>query len=154
MILSLDPGLNNIGYSIFDNKNEKIILTSELSIKEKCLYKKLAISYETFLQLFQQYNFKTFLFEKPTFINKGATSQNINFNLGTILSLAAINKCEIQSYAPKQIKKILTGNGNADKNEVAKEVSKYFKIKDSFTSNHSSDSLAVLICFLKSQDVG
>lgn len=154
MILSIDPGLNNIGFSIYDHSSKEIIKTSELTIKEKCLYKKLAISYETFLNLFQTYNFTYFLYEKPTFINKGATSQNINFNLGTILSLAAINKCEIKSFAPKEIKKLLTGNGNADKNEVAKEVSKYFKITNSFTSNHSSDSLAVLICWLKSRSMG
>ena len=148
MILSLNPGLNNIGYSIYDLKSKQIIKTSELTIKEKDLYKKLAISYQTFLHLFEQYSFNVFVFEKPTFINKGATSQNINFNLGTILSLAALNNCTIKSFAPKQIKKLTTGNGNADKNEVAASVSKYFNIDDNFTSNHASDSLAVLICYL------
>lgn len=154
MILSIDPGLNNIGYSIYNNSSKKIIKTSELTLKEKCLYKKLAISYQTFLNLFEQYSFKTFLFEKPTFINKGASGQNINFNLGTILSLAAINKCEIKSYAPKEVKKVVTGNGNADKNEVARKVANYFNLTNNFSSNHASDSLAVLICFLKSHSVG
>lgn len=154
MILSIDPGLNNIGFTVYDSKNKQIIKTSELTIKEKDLYKKLAISYSFFLNLFKQYSFNVFTFEKPTFINKGLVSQNINYNLGTILSLAATNNCKIESFAPKQIKKIITGNGNADKNEVARGVSKYFKISNSFTSNHSSDSLAVLICFLKSQSMG
>lgn len=148
MILSLDPGLNNIGYTIYDHANQTIIQNSELTIVEKDLYKKLAISYDFFLHLFSKYQFNVLAFEKPTFVNKGCSGQNINFNLGTIISLAATNNCKIYDYSPKQIKKLCTGNGNADKKLVAESVAKYFTIENSFSSNHASDSLAVLLCYL------
>ena len=99
-ILSLDPGLNNIGYTIYDNAKKIIIQNSELTIVEKSLYKKLAVSYDFFLQLFNTYQFNVLIFEKPTFVNKGASGQNINFNLGTIISLAATSYFQIYVSAP------------------------------------------------------
>ena len=149
MILAIDPGLINIGYSIYDHNESSIIVSSELSIKEKALIDRLRISCNFFMELFDNYQFHTFLYEQPTFNSRGNTGQHINFNLGTIISLAAINQCTIKSFSPKEVKKLVSGNGNADKNVVAESVSKFFKIDNDFTSNHASDSLAVLMSYLK-----
>ena len=149
MILAIDPGLVNIGYSIYDLDNSSIIVSSELTIKEKGLIDRLAISYRFFLNLFNSYQFNVFIYEQPTFNNRGSCGQHINFNLGTIISLAAINQCSIKSFTPKEIKKLVAGNGNADKKDVALSVSNYFNVENDFTSNHASDSLAVLMSYLK-----
>ena len=149
MILSIDPGLINIGYTIYDLDNASIVKSSELTIKEKALIDRLAISCNFFMELFNSYQFNVFLYEQPTLKNCGSSGQHINFNLGTIISLAAINQCTIKSFSPKEIKKLVAGNGNADKKDVALSVSNYFNVENDFTSNHASDSLAVLMSYLK-----
>lgn len=149
MILSIDPGLNNIGYTVYDEINNIIITNSEFSPTNKILKNKLVEIYNFFNILLSLNKITYFIYENPVFLNQGDISQKVNFSLGILLLLAAINNCEIYYYSAKQIKKELTGNGNADKEDIANKCSEYFKIKNKFTSNHASDSLAVLITYLK-----
>lgn len=149
MILSLDPGLVNIGYSIYDEDNKKILKTGELVNREDSFLKKLKEIYIYFKAYFEKYSINTFVYEKPVFLGRGENGILISYCLAIILLLCSLNETKVFCYTPKKVKKEVTGEGTSDKHQVAKKVSEYFKIENKFSSNHASDSLAVLICYLK-----
>ena len=49
--------------------------------------------------------------------------------------------------APKEVKKIVTGNGNASKECVQKSLKAFFKYQGHFSSYDASDALAVALAF-------
>lgn len=150
IVLSVDPGLNNIGYNLY-NKDEKIVIKhGEYKNSSNILELKLIEIFNLFKKIFEENNITELVYENPVFLSRGDIGQKIAFALGILLLIAGLNKCKIYSYSAKYIKKEVTGNGNADKKEVEQKVKEYFKIK-TITSNHASDSLAVLITYIKNE---
>jgi crossover junction endodeoxyribonuclease RuvC len=152
-ILAVDPGLNNIGVTVYDLDTNTIVVNTELKCSKDTIQNKLVKIYTYFKNIFDNYNIQKIVYEDPVFIQRGDIGQKINFSLGLIVLFAGMYKSEIYHYSAKQIKKTVTGNGNADKELVAKNCILYFQLDETtiFTSDHASDSLAILITYLKSK---
>jgi crossover junction endodeoxyribonuclease RuvC len=152
IILAIDPGTTNIGYCIYDATNKNIITTSTIISPQKNFEDKLLNIYNSFKLIIDEYNPQLFIYEKPVFANRGTISSEINQALGIIIALFKLQNNKLQNnihfYSAKQIKKLVTGNGLADKKDVADKVARYFNIENNFATNHSSDSVAVLASYL------
>ena len=59
---------------------------------------------------------------------------------------AASNEIKIFEYSAKKIKQAVTGNGNANKEQVKFMVMSMLNIKDIAISLDASDALAIAIC--------
>ncbi len=59
---------------------------------------------------------------------------------------AASNKITIFEYSAKKIKQSVTGNGNADKNQVKFMVGSILNIKNLDIPLDASDALAIALC--------
>ena len=67
---------------------------------------------------------------------------------GVILAVLAAADVEVVEYAPAAVKKAITGNGRADKEQVATMVRRTLgKEADNLPHDHS-DALAVALCYL------
>ncbi|HBX64914.1 MAG TPA: crossover junction endodeoxyribonuclease RuvC, partial [Balneolaceae bacterium] len=55
---------------------------------------------------------------------------------------------DVTEYFPKVVKKSITGNGNASKEQVAFMLNKMVKLPDEKLSNDATDALAVAWCHL------
>ncbi|MCH7730312.1 crossover junction endodeoxyribonuclease RuvC, partial [Patescibacteria group bacterium] len=98
--------------------------------------------------------------EKLFFARNAKTVMRVGQALGVMLLSAARAKAEIYEYAPKTIKKVLTGNGNADKKTVQKHVRKILgskvrsRKKQKTHFDNSADALAVAICHVIKSEGG
>jgi crossover junction endodeoxyribonuclease RuvC len=60
---------------------------------------------------------------------------------------------KIEEIAPTTVKKLVAGSGKADKEEVAVNARKYLKTEVDFKTNDESDAVAVILAYLKKQEV-
>ena len=64
---------------------------------------------------------------------------------GVVLLVARQNNLPIFEYTPNEIKKIMTGYGNAKKNQVQEMVKLHLKLKDVPKPDDAADALAAAI---------
>lgn len=68
--------------------------------------------------------------------------------------IAYINKFDtVHEIAPTSVKKYITGNGKASKDDVAKSVNTYLGTNINFNTDDESDAVAVGIAYLKQKKV-
>ena len=152
-IIGIDPGLRKTGWAVLRITNSKnldsildcgVIKTSNnVSLPER-----LAILHLNITQILNQYNPYVVSMEK-VFINKNAdTSLLLCQARGAILAAIAIKKINIQEFATNSIKKTVTGNGHASKDEIQKML--FLITKHSFLSSQYdiSDAVAAALCFI------
>ncbi len=146
-ILGIDPGSRNLGYCIlfFDGKNYSLVEAGLLKIKKDSLQ-------EQILEL--TYGLDT-IFASHEIDEVAIEDIFYAFNPKTVLKLAqfrgALSLKVLQSvgffaeYTPLQIKKALTGNGKATKEQVAFMVKRFLGIKKEIKPLDITDAMAVAI---------
>lgn len=138
IILGIDPGYVNIAYTVFDSSTKKVLKSAKVEGR------KLKSVYDNFEQLLLEFKIDALHIESqychPR--NQSVYSKTLERN-GIILLLCELNNIEVKSITPTSLKKKITGNGKADKNDIIKIVSPYFEGK-SF-DNHQADSLALCL---------
>lgn len=141
--MGIDASLTNSGIAITNFNKEIITLhtiktTNNTPLPERILH----ISTE-FERLIELHNVQLILFEN----NYTGGSKEVNWVIGNIYRIAAERSIEIKTYAPSSVKKAVTGNGRANKNELKPYIYKIFgKLK---TNEHVRDALGVIHCYFE-----
>jgi len=148
-ILGIDPGLTKTGFGIIDINNENLNLVDYGIVKpvsKDKLEKRLLTIFKDISQILDQY--------KPTIVCVEEVFYGKNFKSalllgqarGAALVSAASKNINIFEYSAKKVKQSITGNGNADKEQVKFMVKSILKIKDSNIPLDASDALAIALC--------
>jgi crossover junction endodeoxyribonuclease RuvC len=115
-LLSLDLSLSNSGGCVFNIFNGKPIYVFSIPTNSKQEHReRLKIIGDKLVDVKQSYDISLVVFEKG-FSRFEASTQAI-FKVVGVASYIFAN-CQQEFYAPSTIKKVLTGNGKADKSEV------------------------------------
>ena len=146
-ILGIDPGSRNLGYCIlsFDGKNYRLLEAGLLKIKTETLQEQIvelvegldlilkahSIDEVAIEDIFYAYNPKSVL-KLAQF--RGALSLKILQEVGYFYE-----------YTPLQVKKALTGNGKAAKEQVAFMVKRLLGIKREIKPLDITDAMAIAI---------
>lgn len=135
-ILGVDSGVNNIGLAIIDSEN--------LSVLYSICYKLSSYSefYYYFYKFLTLYTPVRLAIEKPFFspLTIGKNTRTLE-TIGIQKLIAEQLNISYQEYAPTTIKKRITGNGKASKDEVIEKVQDKFNF---ITKNtHIADAIAV-----------
>jgi crossover junction endodeoxyribonuclease RuvC len=145
-VIGIDPGSLKTGYGIIDVKKNNfelvdhgvIKLKGDFNDRIKKIYKELRV---------------VLLRAKPDVfsIERVFVSKNVDsaLKLGHARA-AAICACadldlSVFEYSPKEIKKAVSGSGNADKNQVMRMVSIILNTRNALSSD-DADALAIAIC--------
>lgn len=83
--------------------------------------------------------------EKLFFTKNITTGISVAEARGVVLLVAKQNNLPIFEYTPNEIKKIMTGYGNAKKNQVQEMVKLHLKLKDIPKPDDAADALAAAI---------
>ncbi|MDH5796874.1 MAG: crossover junction endodeoxyribonuclease RuvC [Anaplasmataceae bacterium] len=128
--LGIDPGLKNIGWAVLKKCNEEInfidggviISSSKSTLSQRLLY--IGNELEKILNIYLPQNIGI----EKIFVNiNNKSSMDLAQARGAIiyvLSKNTINNGYIEEYSPNSIKKIITGNGHANKLQV-QDILKY-----------------------------
>ena len=123
----MDPGTATTGFGLV-NLSEKgnevvewgLIETDKELLKEK----RLDFIFEETLRLIKKHKPDVFVFEKIFFATNAKTVIAVGQAQGVMLLAASKAKVHVEEYAPGTIKKMITGNGRANKKEVQEHIRK------------------------------
>lgn len=151
IILGIDPGSRATGYGIVRQNGQTSLLVDygSIGLKGDAFHgDRLRHIYEKVDALIDQFGPTAFAIEMPIYAKNAQAMLKLGRAQAAAM-LAALNRgMEVDQYSPKQIKKAVTGNGNASKEQVAYMVQKVLGLPQSLSgiSLDAHDALAVALC--------
>lgn len=149
-VIGIDPGINVVGWSVLECKDNKKILIDlgTISPKNKNIPDRLFEIYSQISDIVTKYNPTQAAVEK-IFLNKNPRSTLTLENARGAISLTfAILKIPIFEYSACKIKEIIVGHGHAQKKQIQYIVNNIFQIKDSNLKDDAYDACAIALCHL------
>jgi crossover junction endodeoxyribonuclease RuvC len=149
IILGIDPGTLVMGYGVISVMNNKPSLL-ELGVlkpgRVKDNYKRLQLIFNTVSGLIIKYTPTHFAIEAPFFGKNVQSMLKLGRAQGVAIAAAMRHGLEVTEYSPKKIKQSITGNGNADKEQVMKMLQMLLSFNDHPKYYDATDALAVALC--------
>jgi crossover junction endodeoxyribonuclease RuvC len=149
IILGIDPGTIIMGYGLIKAEGNTMTLLDMGVLqpgKIKDTYKKLQLIFNTVSGLITKYNPDTFAIEAPFFGKNVQSMLKLGRAQGVAIAAAMRHGIDVTEYSPKKVKQSVTGNGNADKEQVMKMLQQLLQFKDNPKHFDATDALAVAVC--------
>ena len=149
-ILGIDTGTLNFGYCVLRKESAKYTVYTngilDLHDLEDQIEKNKRI-YGFLSSLFETYDIDEMAIEIPVYGKDPQSMLKLGRVLGCCIGFAIAHNCQIWEYPPKNVKKVITGNGNAAKQQVAYMVSKILNIPFVEKSKYDDmDATAIALC--------
>lgn len=149
IILGIDPGTVIMGYGIIRISGSHIQLLEMDVLKlgsKRNAYERLEMIHVRVQELIKQFNPHSFAIEAPFFGKNIQSMLKLGRAQGVAIAAAMQSGIEVTEYSPRKIKQSITGNGNADKQQVWKMLCNLTTIQEEPRYMDASDALAVAIC--------
>ena len=149
IILGFDPGTNIMGYGVIGitgKKFEMITLGIIHLAKLENHALKLQKIHERSLSLIDMYNPDEVALEEPFFGKNVQSMLKLGRAQGVAMAAALHRGLPIFEYTPKKVKKSITGNGNASKEQVAAMLQSLLNFQDLPKFLDETDAVAVALC--------
>ena len=149
IILGIDPGTLMMGYGIIEVSDNKIILREMNVLKlsaKKDNYERLQIIHHKVQQLIREHKPHEFAIEAPFFGKNVQSMLKLGRAQGVAIAAAMSALLPVTEYSPKKIKQSITGNGNADKEQVWKMLQHILSLEEKPKHFDATDALAVAVC--------
>ena len=138
-----------MGYGVISVAGNEISLL-ELDVlklsSKKDNYQRLQLIYSRVTALAMQYNPQECAIEAPFFGKNVQSMLKLGRAQGVAIAAAMASGMPITEYAPKKVKQSITGNGNADKEQIFKMLQMMVHLPDKPKYFDATDALAVAIC--------
>ena len=146
-ILGIDPGTRNCGYSVLSkDKNALILLEAGfIKIKEKILQHQIIELVEGLDVIFKNHVIDEVAIEDIFYAYNPQTVLKLAQFRGALSLKILQEKGNFSEYTPLQVKKAVTGNGKAAKEQVAFMVKKILGIKQEIKPLDITDAIAIAI---------
>lgn len=147
LLLGLDLSLNSTGYAIYDIKNKKVIEKGTIKVKlNNTHHEKINHQYKVLSGIKERYNNRghQLIVAKEQLLFRPARAASVVAKVHGVVDL--IYK-DIYEYYPNTIKKQISGNGHASKEEMEVAVTKQLKQDISFESTDEVDAVAVCLMY-------
>ncbi|TDH22969.1 crossover junction endodeoxyribonuclease RuvC [Segetibacter sp. 3557_3] len=148
IILGIDPGTIVMGYAIIHASSNPTMITMDvlkLSGK-KDAYERLQLIHEKVATLIRLHRPNTFAIEAPFFGKNVQSMLKLGRAQGVAIAAAMQAGLPIAEYSPKKVKQSITGNGNADKEQVWKMLQQVLTLEEKPQYFDATDALAVALC--------
>jgi crossover junction endodeoxyribonuclease RuvC len=157
IIMGIDPGTQLMGYALLGiQKGKPYLLNMDVLklTKEKDIYARLEMIHTKITQLIKEYQPSSFAIEAPFFGKNIQSMLKLGRAQGVAIAAAMQANLLVTEYAPKKVKQSITGNGNADKDQVWKMLQRILNIEEQPKHYDATDALSVALChFYQSNSV-
>jgi crossover junction endodeoxyribonuclease RuvC len=153
-IIALDPGTATTGYAVIFWRQQR---TGPQLIEYGCietspqqtLPQRLSVLAKDLRSLIKKHRPNEMVVEKLFFAKNVKTGIAVGQARGVILLLAGENKLPVYEYSPAEIKRAVTGYGQAPKKQIQNAVKKTLKLKKTPRSDDAADAIAAGLCHLQ-----
>ncbi len=151
IILGIDPGTLAMGFSLLAIDGSTLLLLEMGVLKlsaRKDPYERLGLIHKKIQELIGHYHPHDFAIEAPFFGKNVQSMLKLGRAQGVAIAVAMHASIPVTEYSPKKVKQSITGNGNADKQQVWKMLQQILQIQhiDQYPQYDASDALAVAVC--------
>ncbi len=150
IILGIDPGTLFMGYSVLliEEPQMRMLEMDVLKLSgRKDNYERLQLIHQTVSYLIAQFKPDCFAIEAPFFGKNVQSMLKLGRAQGVAIAAAMSAGLPVFEYSPKKIKQSITGNGNAEKEQVWKMLQHICLLHEKqMKSFDASDALAVAVC--------
>jgi len=149
IILGIDPGTLMMGYGIIEVYNTTLHLKEMNVLKlsgKKDNHERLQMIHQKILCLIEEHRPSEFAIEAPFFGKNVQSMLKLGRAQGVAIAAAMSANLTVTEYSPKKVKQSITGNGNADKEQVWKMLQRILLIDEKPKHYDATDALAVAIC--------
>ncbi|CAA6827226.1 MAG: Crossover junction endodeoxyribonuclease RuvC (EC [uncultured Sulfurovum sp.] len=147
IILGIDPGTRNLGYCflLFECEKYSLIEAGVLKFKEKDLKHQIGELVEGLDLLFSTHMPTEVAIEDIFYAHNPKTVLKLAQFRGALSLKVLLSVGNYYEYTPLQVKKAITGNGKASKEQVAFMVKRLLSIKKEIKPLDISDAMAIAI---------
>lgn len=149
IILGIDPGSLLMGYALLkvDKGNPQVLLMDVLKLSNvKDIYERLHLIHEKVAELIRLYHPASFAIEAPFFGKNVQSMLKLGRAQGVAIAAAMQAGIPVTEYSPKKVKQSITGNGNANKDQVWKMLQTILQIDEQPRYYDATDALSVALC--------
>jgi crossover junction endodeoxyribonuclease RuvC len=149
IILGIDPGTLLMGYGIIEITGNSICMIEMSVLKlsgKKDNYTRLQLIYKRIEELIIKHQPHEFAIEAPFFGKNVQSMLKLGRAQGVAIAAAISSGLPVTEYSPKKVKQSITGNGNADKEQVWKMLQHMLALKEMPQYFDATDALAVAVC--------
>lgn len=154
-ILGIDPGLKATGYGLVqtgpgEDTAGVLIETGTVEPQpRRPLAERLQKVYQHLDEIIQEYKPDIMVLEKLySHYRHPTTACLLGHVRGVIILAGERRRLRVVEHSPKRIRKSLTGNGNASKEQVRDFVVHHFKLKAGHLTLDASDAIALALGFI------
>lgn len=149
IILGIDPGTLLMGYSVIRIYQGKITLQEMQTLKlsgKKDNYERLHLIHHKVTELIGLHQPNEFAIEAPFFGKNVQSMLKLGRAQGVAIAAAMAAGIPVTEYSPRKVKQSVTGNGNADKEQVWKMLQQLLNIAQAPKYFDATDALAIAVC--------
>lgn len=149
IILGIDPGTTVMGYAVLKiDKGLPVVAAMDVLklASTKNIYSRLEMIHTKVSSVISEHNATCFAIEAPFFGKNVQSMLKLGRAQGVAIAAAMQAQLAVTEYSPKKVKQSITGNGNADKEQIWKMLQTILQIKDQPKYYDATDALAVALC--------
>ena len=149
IILGIDPGTLIMGYGLISIAGKKVTIIDMGVLKlghKKDPYARLELIHLKVRELIDKHAPNSFAIESPFFGKNVQSMLKLGRAQGVAIATAMSAGLPVTEYSPKKIKLSITGNGNADKEQIWKMLQRLLEIENKPKFFDATDALAVALC--------
>jgi crossover junction endodeoxyribonuclease RuvC len=149
IILGVDPGTLITGYGILEVERGNYSVITYGVVKnssDRSMPIRLKQIYERLCQIIDEYHPDEFAIETAFYGKNAQSALKLGHARGVSILAAVNHQIPTTEYSPREIKKAVTGNGAASKQQVRYMIKSQLKLRDAIKLYDASDALAVTLC--------
>jgi crossover junction endodeoxyribonuclease RuvC len=138
-----------MGYSVIQVRNNTITILEMDVLKlasTKDHYYRLQKIHQKVVQLMESFSPNEFAIEAPFFGKNVQSMLKLGRAQGVAIAAAMEKGIPVTEYSPKRVKQSITGNGNADKEQVWMMLQRLTSLPEKPEYFDATDALAVAVC--------
>lgn len=138
-----------MGYGVIAVQGSKVTLLEMAALKlsgKKDNYERLSLIHSKVTELIRTFKPNEFAIEAPFFGKNVQSMLKLGRAQGVAIAAAMQAGLPVCEYSPKKVKQSVTGNGNADKDQVWRMLQQILSLREKPSTYDATDALAVAMC--------
>jgi len=153
-VLGIDPSLKSTGYGLIEYSDQEYAVLTYGTIKptrSKLFHHKINEIKNKIEEIIDTFNPEEVAIENTFYAQNVKTALTLGQVRGAALIAIASQDRPLFEYSPLEIKKAVTGYGQADKNQVSIMIKTLLNIQDDHMETDASDALGTAFCHLNAR---
>ena len=153
-VLGIDPSIQSTGFGVIEyaQNNYTVLSYGVIKPSRRLVFHQKINEIKIHIEnLIETYKPEEVAIENLFYAQNIKTAITLGQVRGATLVAVASHDCSLYEYSPLEIKKAVTGYGQADKNQVKIMIKTLLNIQDEKLATDASDALAAAFCHLNSK---